>query len=148
MSMKKISLFLIFMTFNHVHLNGPYHGNSSYWKKYKQALPQNLPPALFQIALGITLGDGSLYKTKHQGSKLKFEQGYLHKAYVEKLCVFFKAWTVYTKPYVYFAKKGVRSGLPKSYGFRTLSHPAFDVLWNLFMLSGKKLINQEPLPSI
>lgn len=111
---------------------------SHYWKNYKKSLPMTLPENLTQIALGITLGDATLYKTKTEGTKMKIEQGYKHKLYVEELCLLFKDWTFYKNPYVYVAKTGPRSGEVKSYFFRTFAHPAFDFLWDLFMISGKK----------
>lgn len=83
---------------------------SPYWKQYKAFLPNKLPNMLFQIALGMVLGDASLYKTKKEGTKLKMEQGYKHKTYVEQLCKVFKDWTFYKEPYAYVAKKGKREG--------------------------------------
>lgn len=101
-------------------------------------MPTKLPDDLFQIALGVVLGDASLYKTKTQGTKIKIEQGYKHQFYVEELCLRFQSWTFFKIPYVCIAKTGPRSGKAKSYSFRTFAHPAFDFLWELFMLSGKK----------
>ena len=111
---------------------------SQYWKKYKNFLPSQLPPALFQVSLGLLLGDGSLYKTKTEGAKLKIEQGALHKTYVETLCSFFREWTFFPQPYAYIPKKGPRAGQILSYSFRTFAHLAFNPLWSLFMESGKK----------
>lgn len=111
---------------------------SRYWKQYKKSLPAQLPENLFHVALGLILGDASLYKTKTEGTKIKIEQGYKHKTYVEHLNVLFKDWTFFKEPYAYIAKKGKRQGQIKSYSFRTFAHPAFDILWNLFITSGKK----------
>lgn len=59
---------------------------------------RQLPNMLFQVTLGVVLGDGSLYNTKKEGAKLKLEQGYKHKAYVEHFCLIFKDWTFYKEP--------------------------------------------------
>lgn len=126
------------MTLDNRHYPKGYHVRSLYWTKYKQSLPRKLPAHLTQIALGVVLGDATLYRTKHGGTKFKMEQGYKHRAYVAELCDAFKDWTFYQEPYAYMAKTGPRAGQVKSYAFRTFAHPAFDFLWDRFMVSGKK----------
>jgi hypothetical protein len=48
---------------------------------------------LFDICVGSLLGDATLYVAKKKGAKIKFEQGYKHKAYVQDLWTLFKDWT-------------------------------------------------------
>jgi hypothetical protein len=126
------------MTLENKYYPEGYHVRSLYWKRYKQSLPAKLPSHLTQIALGVALGDASLYRTKYAGAKLKIEQGYKHYAYVTELCNAFKDWTFYKEPYAYIGKTDPRTGQVKSYGFRTFVHPAFDFLWDSLMTSGKK----------
>lgn len=111
---------------------------SPYWKKYKASLLNKLTNMLFQVTIGMVLGDASLYMTKMEGTKLKMEQGYKHKKYVEELCSLFKDWTFYKEPYAYVAKKGKMEGEIKRYSFCTFAHPAFYIFWELFIVSGKK----------
>jgi hypothetical protein len=65
---------------------------------------------LFDICVGSLLGDATLYVAKKKGAKIKFEQGYKHKAYVQDLWTFFKDWTFYVEPKVSIRKKGKRAG--------------------------------------
>ena len=51
-----------------------YHFNSSYWQNYKKTLPL-LPQYCFDIAIGMILGDASIYKVSNK-AYIKFEQGY------------------------------------------------------------------------
>jgi len=48
--------------------------NSKYWQNWKKSLPL-LPLDLIEIAIGMILGDGSMYKKKID-ALIKFEQGY------------------------------------------------------------------------
>jgi len=48
--------------------------NSKYWKNWKKSLPL-LPLDLTEIAIGMILGDGSIYK-KSKDALIKFEQGH------------------------------------------------------------------------
>lgn len=141
--------------------------NSSYWKSYKKSLPNKLPlftghtpgkqstpvrgpQNLFDICIGCMLGDSTQYVVKNEGAKLKFEQGYKHKAYVEEqwnLFPFFlphiravkrkypkgQKWTFYVKPKEDIRKTGKRAGLVHRYYFRTFSHPAFRPLKDIFL---------------
>ncbi len=96
---------------------------------------------MFEIAIGNRLGDRSLYTTKTRGSKIKLEQGRIHKDYLFELFELYRDWTDYPRPYVYVPKhtKGTYTrGKVKSYSFRTITHPAFDVVYNIFIVNGKK----------
>jgi hypothetical protein len=117
-----------------------FHVNSKHWKSYKQSLPNVLPQDLFQVCVGIILGDATLYKTVTSGVKLKVEQGFKHKEYVEHLFYLFKDWTFYEKPYDYIPKgKSSEISEVKSVSFKTFAHVAFIPLWNLFMENSKKV---------
>lgn len=100
-----------------------------------------LPPYLFEVAIGNRLGDKSQYKTKTKGSKIKLEQGRVHKDYLYHQFELYKGWTNYEKPYRYIPKvtKGIYTrGVIKSYSFQTITHPAFNNIYDLFICNGKK----------
>lgn len=100
-----------------------------------------LPPYLFEVAIGNRLGDRSQYTTKTKGSKIKLEQGRVHKDYLYHLFELYKGWTNYEKPYRYIPKvtKGTYTrGVIKSYSFRIITHPAFNEIYDLFICNGKK----------
>lgn len=81
-----------------------FHVNGPYWKNYKKNLPSFLPKQLFEVCIGILLGDATLYKTKNSGTKIKIEQGFKHEKYLDHLFSLFKDWTFYEKPYAYIPK--------------------------------------------
>lgn len=129
------------MKSTHTLLNNIKNGyplNSKYWQDYKKSLP-NLPLNLYQIAVGSLLGDACLYRVS-KDTKIKFEQGYMHKDYLFSLFDLFKLYTFHEQPYSRIEKKGVREGEIKSYSFRTFTHSTFNDLWDLFIVDGKKSI--------
>lgn len=72
---------------------------------------------------------------------MKLEQGRIHKDYQFEQFKLYKGWTTYEKPYRYIPKqtKGTRvASVVKSYSFRTITHPAFDIIYKLFIINGKK----------
>lgn len=81
-----------------------FHVNNKYWKSYKKSLPTMLPQSLFEVCVGTLLSDATLYKTINPGVKLKIEQGFKHKEYVEHLFCLFKSWIFYEKPFLYIPK--------------------------------------------
>jgi hypothetical protein len=115
-----------------------FHLNSSFWQNYKKTIG-NLPSRLFDIAIGCILGDASLYRVS-KDSKIKFEQGYIHKEYLFHLFDLFKSFSFHDEPYTRYEINGPRKGLIKSYSFRTFSHPAFNSIWDLFYSEGRKNI--------
>jgi len=117
-----------------------YHLNSFYWQNYKKQFI-NLPSNLFDISIGCILGDACIYRVSKDG-KLKFEQGYIHKDYLFSLFELFKLYTFQNEPYLRYELKGDRKDIVKSYSFRTYTHPIFNSLWDLFIVDGKKLLNQ------
>lgn len=117
-----------------------HHVNSRYWKNYKKSQPNELPKDLFDICVGSILGDSTLYAAKKDGAKIKFEQGYKHKAYVEELWTLFEKWTFYEAPRVSIRKTGKRAGQDYSYYFRTFAHPAFRPLKDIFLDENNKKV--------
>jgi hypothetical protein len=100
-----------------------------------------LPPYLFEVAVGNRLGDRSLYKTKTRGSKMKLEQGAVHKEYLYSLFEIYRNWTTYEQRYEYIpnhTRGTYTEGTVKSYSFRTITHPAFQKIYNLFIVNGEK----------
>lgn len=113
-----------------------FHERKVYWKN----MPKVVPPLLFSIALGVVLGDGTMYKSKnHNLAQWKFEQSYKHYEYVEHLLEVFKEWSWYIKPSVYIAKRGDLRGSPRSYHFYVFKHEAWMPLWNLMIQDGQKV---------
>jgi len=101
-----------------------------------------LPPYLFEVAIGTRLRDRTLYCTKTRGSNIKFEQDRVHKEYLFELFTLFKDWTLAKQPYEYIPTKTKGThirGKVKSYSFRTISHPAFNPIYDLFLVNGKKI---------
>ena len=80
-----------------------------------------------------------MYKVS-KDSKLKFEQGYMHKDYLYHLFNLFNNYTFHEEPYIRHEIRGPRKGLIKSYSFRTFTHTTFNPIWDLFMSNGKKKI--------
>jgi hypothetical protein len=73
-----------------------YHLNSPYWQNYKKTLPL-LPQHCFEIAIGMILGDASIYKVSTQ-AYIKFEQGYKQQAFLEHLFDKFKNYCFMDQP--------------------------------------------------
>jgi len=117
--------------------NKHFHGHLNR-QSYKQTLPQQIPQELLAVCVGLLLGDASLYQTKWQGTYIKFEQSYLNKEYLEYVLHILEKWTFYKSPSPSTRKKGFKQGEISSYYFYTLSHPAFNPLWDMFMIDGKK----------
>ena len=78
------------------------HLNSKYWKIYKSKIP-NWSENLLNIAIGILLGDGCMYK-KSNNPIIKLEQGSIHKDYLFHLYDLFKLYT-FNEPYIRKEKK-------------------------------------------
>jgi len=105
---------------------------------YKKTIPF-LPPNLVAILIGCMLGDACMYRVS-KDSKVKFEQGYMHADYLFFLFNLFKEYSFQDEPYARKENKGPREGLIKSFSFRTFTHPTFNLIWDLFMSTGKKTV--------
>lgn len=115
-----------------------HHLNSAYWQNYKNALPP-LPPFLVEAAIGMLLGDASMYRVSTH-ALIKFEQGYQQLAFISHLFELFAQYCFMTELGVRMTLSGPRIGLIKSYWFKTFSHPSFTAIWDLFYVDGKKII--------
>lgn len=122
------------------HTKDGYPLNSKYWQDYKRSLP-NLPSNLHEIAVGCLLRDACLYRVSKE-TKIKFEQGYIHKDYLFSLFNLFKVYTFHEEPYSRLEIRGEKKkkGQVKSFSFRTFTHTTFNNLWDLFIVEGKKSI--------
>ena len=116
-----------------------YHLNSKYWQDIKNNRP-DLSPKLWNIAIGMLLGDATIYKVS-KNALIKFEQGYQQESFVYHLFDLFKDYTFMLEP----GKRidlhhPIRKGEVKSYWFKTFSHKTFNDLWDLFYknANGKK----------
>ena len=115
-----------------------FHLNSKHWQDSKKKLPP-LPKKLFDISIGMILGDGSLFKRSHH-SGIKFEQGYKQKEFLYHLFDLFSDYTFMEKPSQRIDLNPEKQGSIKSFWFRTFSHYSFTELWNLFHKNSKKEI--------
>jgi hypothetical protein len=116
-----------------------FHLNSPHWQNYKANLPM-LPKNLFDVAFGMIISDATMYRVSKE-AYIKFEQGYAQKALIDHLFNLFATYCFMTDPGIRMdISKGPRSGLVKSYWFKTFSFPCFSILWDLFYLDGKKVI--------
>jgi LAGLIDADG DNA endonuclease family len=108
--------------------------NSKYWQNWKKSLPL-LPLDLIEIAIGMILGDGSMYKKKID-ALIKFEQGYKQTEFLIHLFELFKGYCFMIEPGKRIELRGDRKGLLKSLWFKTFSHSSFTEIWNLFYVNG------------
>lgn len=113
-----------------------YHFNSKYWQKYKQSLPA-LPQHLFEVAVGMMLGDASIYKVSRE-AYIKFEQGHKQDAFARHLFEIFKTYCFMEQPGI-----RIKAGKTKSYWFKTFSHKSFTRLWELFCKNKRKAIHKN-----
>ena len=114
--------------------------NSKHWQDYKR----NLPPIngqLFEIALGMALGDASLPRAGRE-AHIKFEQGYKQKEFLYHLFHLFKGYCFMKNPGSRRQLSGPRVGEVKSYWFKTFSHADFTPLRNSLYLDGRKRIEE------
>ena len=107
-----------------------YHLNSRYWQEYKASLPC-LPDRIFDIAVGMILGDASISKVSRE-AHIKFEQGYKQEAFLYHLFHQFHLYSFMEEPGKRVDLRGKRLGYTKSFWFKTFSHCSFTKLWRLF----------------
>lgn len=107
-----------------------YHFKSLHWQEYRKALP-SITEQQFEIAVGMILGDASIYKTSFD-SHIKFEQGYKQQAFIEHLFAIFKKYCFAEQLHQRFVKNSSGCKILKSFEFKTLSHPSFTLIYNLF----------------
>lgn len=106
-----------------------YHFASIYWKNYKKSLP-DLPQECFEIAVGMILGDASIYKIGHEAF-IKFEQGYQQEEFLRDQFGLFKIYCFSIEPMTRSIQKDGKKQL-KSFYFKTFSHKSFTKLFLLF----------------
>ena len=109
-----------------------HHLNSAFWQDYKRSLSL-LPPDLFAIAVGMILGDATMYKVSRE-AYIKIEHGYKQKLFVDHLFDIFKGYAFMRESGKRFKKSGLQKGLIKSFWFKTFSHKSFTELYKLFYL--------------
>lgn len=102
-----------------------YHFNSSYWQNFKKTLPK-LPQDCFVIAVGMILGDATMYYVSHD-ALIKFEQGVKQKEFLFHLFDLFSRYCFMSEPGIRFEK----TSSVKSYWFKTFSFPDFTRLFLL-----------------
>ena len=108
-----------------------YHLNSPYWQNYKKTLP-SLPQHLVEIAIGMILGDASIYKVSTE-AYIKFEQGYKQQAFLEHLFDKFKNYCFMDQPGKRFLLNNSKTeNQIKSFWFKTFSHKSFTKIYLIF----------------
>lgn len=107
-----------------------HHLNSKYWQDYKKNLPL-LPRHVFGVAVGMILGDASIYKVSRE-AYMKFKQGHKQSFFLHHLFCIFKTYVFMEKPGKRFYLSNVQKGKVKSFWFKTFSHCSFTELFNLF----------------
>jgi hypothetical protein len=120
-----------------------FHLNSHYWQNYKKSIPL-LPQDLFDICVGMILGDASVYKVSSE-AYLKFEQGYKQKQFIDHLFHTFKNYCFMENPKARLQIRGDKEGELKSFWFKTFSHKSFTNFWDLFYERSKKKTIPERL---
>lgn len=115
--------------------------NSKLVKNYKDSLTK-LSTEQYEASIGLMLGDASL-QTQNKGNtyRLKFEWGDKNKPYLNHVCLLFDEW-ILGKPH---AKVRVNSNgnIVKNWATQTISHKAFNILADLFIINNKKGISKE-----
>lgn len=115
-----------------------FHLASKHWQDYKNKLPL-LPTFLQEVLIGIVLGDAGMQKRGNQ-AYVKFEQGYLQEAFLFHLFTLFSTYCFILTPGTRYELHGHRTGLVKSFWFKTFSFVSFTEIWNLFYRNGVKSI--------
>lgn len=112
--------------------------NSKVLNAYKAQLP-TLPQELVLIAIGLMLGDVSL-QTNASGTanRIKFEWGDVNKAYAFFVYEQFKMYCL-SEPRMQ-VRINANGNEVTTWCFQTVMHSAFNVLSDLFILDGKKVI--------
>lgn len=108
-------------------------------KKEKAAL--SLSPELGEILVGLILGDLNIQKQGESiNARCLFAQGSLHKDYLDLLYLLFRGYCA-TEPKVSNLAPHKKTGMIHSrVTFSTLSLPCFNDSYNLFYVTGKKIV--------
>ncbi|EKM73727.1 hypothetical protein AGABI1DRAFT_49336 [Agaricus bisporus var. burnettii JB137-S8] len=115
--------------------------NSQLVKAYKESL-NNLSTIQFEAAIGLMLGDASL-QTQNKGKtyRMKFEWGDKNKPYLDHVYNLFNEW-VLAQPH-FKSRINLNGNQVNNWGFQTISHEAFNILSELFLIKNKKSISNE-----
>ena len=106
-------------------------GNS---EAFKESSLSKLSTEIIGIAVGLLLGDQTIYATKTKGPYLKIENDYKQKDFVYYVHNLLKDLTVYK-----YLKDSLRNGALQSYYFYTVSSPVWQILYDLFIVNKKKV---------
>lgn len=96
-----------------------------------------LPTHLEEIAIGMILGDASIYKVSCE-AYIKFEQGYKQEAFAHHLFDLFALYCFMAEPGKRVDLLGKRAGKIKSFWFNTFSHQSFTKIWQLFYSDSRR----------
>lgn len=87
----------------------------------------------------MVLSDAAMYRVSKE-AYIKFEQGYIQKEFIDHLFELFKDYCFMISPGIRIPKHGHRSGLIKSYWFKTFTHVSFTEIWENFYSDRTKTI--------
>jgi hypothetical protein len=100
-----------------------------------------LPNNLKDILIGLLLGDLYAQKRSTKGNTLlRFEQGFLHKEYIDHLYDLFKSYCVSEPKVANRLPNKVTGKIYTRVTFNSMSLPCFNELHNLFYQEGKKVV--------
>ena len=112
--------------------------NSKLLREYKMSL-NSLSDIQWEASIGLMLGDASL-QTQNKGKnyRMKFEWGNKNKLYAEHVYALFNEWVL--SPPHKKSRINTNGQIVINWGFQTISHNAFNVLKDLFLIKNKKSI--------
>ena len=115
--------------------------NSKLLKQYKESLIE-LNTNQWEVAIGLMLGEASL-QTQNSGKtyRLKFEWSDKNKVYLNHVYTIFEEWII-SKPHKK-SRINANGKLVITWGFKTISHKAFNPLADLFLANNKKFISNN-----
>ena len=110
--------------------------NNKLLRKYIENLI-SLSPIQLEIAVGLMLGDASL-QTLNKGKtyRIKFEWGDKNKLYAEHVYKMYDEWVL--SPMHKKVRTNANRNIVVTWGFQTISHNAFNILKNLFLVNKNK----------
>ena len=98
-----------------------------------------LPPQLFEISIGLALGDLHIYRTKTQNASFHFEQSIKNKEYLFHLFNLFKDYCK-SEPTIRNRLDKVSGNPYSSIRFTTRQLSCFTQIHNIFYLNGIKIV--------
>jgi hypothetical protein len=99
-----------------------------------------LPPHLFEIAVGLILGDVYIYRNKSENASLHVEQSINSKDYLLHLYDLFKDYTTSNKPIIRTRINKISGNFYSSSSFAAWQLSCFTQIYCLFYQDGRKIV--------